>query len=122
GGAGPRGVRGAGGPRPQGQSPGGQAAAGPDPGDAAGPEAGGPERPVDPGVLGVGYGPQRPFVGQRRLARAAAGLAVGPRLLAQRRRGIPVGAGLVDAGEHRRIPGDGPAFGAVPGDVLAPAP
>src|SRR5262249_37405593 len=53
---------------------------------------------------------------------AAAGLAVGPRLLAQRRRGIPVGAGLVDAGEHRRIPGDGPAFGAVPGDVLAPAP
>ncbi len=87
----------------------------------AGPEAVGPEHPVDPRLLGLGSDPQRLPVGQRRLARAAAGHAVGPGLLAHRRRRIPVGVGLVDAGEHRAGPGDGPGIGAGPGDLHAPA-
>ena len=62
---------------------------------------------------------QRLPVGQRRLARAAAGHPVGPRLLAPGRRGKPVGPRLVDAGRAAARPGSGPGLGAGPGDVSA---
>ena len=99
--AGPRGVRLAGRARPQAGPDRSQAASRAGRGDAPRPETRRAERPVDLRLLELGRRPQRLPLGQRHLARAAAGPAVGAGLLEPGRRGISVGAGRLGAREPR---------------------